>query len=293
MIQPIVLTCAVTGGADVAARYPQVPVTPKEIAQACVEAACAGAAIVHIHVRNPDTGKPSMDLELYREVVDRIRNSGTDVIINLTTGPGARYVPELEKTNIAASGSNVRPAQERVQHILEIKPEICSLDMGSLNFGAGALINTPPQIEIIAKGIREAGVKPELEVFDTGHLALAHKMIADGLIDDNPLFQFALGIPWGAPANAETMVFLKNSLPAGALWAAFGVGRSAYPTLAQSALLGGHIRVGMEDNFFLENGVQARSNAELVEKANRIIKVLGGSLASPREARELLGIPAQ
>jgi uncharacterized protein (DUF849 family) len=287
----VILTCAVTGGDDVAAKYPQLPVTPKQIAEASVEAAKAGAAIVHIHVRDPQTGKPSIELDLYREVVDRIRSSGTDVLINLTTGAGARFVPDVTQTNMAAPGSNMRPAYDRVRHIVALKPDLCSLDMGSLNFGSGALLNTPAQIEIIAKHIREAGVKPELEIFDTGHLALARKMIADGTIDADPFFQLALGIPWGAPATTETLVLLKQSLPPGASWAAFGVGRAEFPMVAQAVLLGGHARVGLEDNFFVEKGVQAKSNAELVEKAGRIVRLLGSDLATPAEARAQLGLP--
>jgi uncharacterized protein (DUF849 family) len=290
MSDRIILTCAVTGGDDVAGKYPQIPVTPKQIAAAAVEAAREGAAIAHIHVRDPETGKPSMRLDLYREVVDRIRGSGSDVIINLTTGPGARYVPDLDSTNGAAPGSNVRPAAERVQHILALKPEICSLDMGSVNFGAGALINTPAQIEVMAGGIRQAGVLPELEIFDVGHLALAGRMIRDGLLDDSAIFQFALGVPWGAPANAETLILMRGMLPPTAQWAAFGIGRAEFPMVAQAMLLGGHVRVGLEDNLYLERGVQAGSNAELVHKAGKIAAVLGRDLASPNQAREMLGL---
>jgi len=289
---PTILTCAVTGGDDVAHKFPQLPVTPQQIAQAVIESAQAGAAIAHIHVRDPETGKPSMELAYYREVVETVRNSGVDVIINLTTGPGARFVPSLEEANGVGAGSNVRPPQERVQHILELKPEICSLDMGSLNFGKGALINTPAQIEAIAAGIREAGALPELEIFDAGHLALAHKMLKDGIIAPNAIYQFALGIPWGAPASAEMIAYFKQALPKDAIWAAFAVGRGEFPTVALSHLLGGHVRVGMEDNFYLEKGVQAQSNAELVEKAVRIIRILGGEVATPLEARQILGLEA-
>lgn len=293
MTQSVILTCAVTGGDDVAGKFPQLPVTPRQIAEAAVDAAKAGAAIVHIHVRDPRTGKPSMALDLYREVVDRIRDSGTDVIINLTTGPGARLVPDLHAANQAAPGSNVRPPADRVRHITALRPEICSLDMGSVNFGAGALINTPEQIRIIAAGIREAGSKPELEIFDTGHIALANKMIADGVIPGTPLFQLALGIPWGAPATPGVMQCMKEMLPPGAAWAGFGIGRSEFPMVAQAVLLGGHVRVGMEDNLYLEKGVPVRSNAELVDKAGRIVALLGASLATPGQAREILQLPPQ
>lgn len=287
---PTLLTCAVTGGDDAVARHPQLPVTPQQIANACIDAAKAGAAIVHIHVRDPDTGKPSMELALYREVMERIRDSGTDVIINLTTGPGGRFVPHLEKTNGFDTGSNVRPPAERVRHIIALQPEICSLDMGSLNFGRGALINTPAQIEHIAAAIRQSGVKPELEIFEPGHLALAMKMISVGAIPADSLVQFALGIPWGAPATAQMLSYFLGAMPAGMQWSAFGVGRAEFPMIAQSYLMGGHIRVGLEDNFYLAKGVEAQSNAQLVEKAAEIINLLGGSLATPEEARTMLAL---
>jgi uncharacterized protein (DUF849 family) len=287
----VILTCAVTGGDDVAHKYRQLPVTPEQIAVAAIDAAKAGAAMVHIHVRDPETGKPSMELDLYRAVVERIRGSGTDVLINLTTGPGARFVPSLESANAFAHGSNVRPPADRVRHIVALKPDIASLDMGSLNFGRGALINTPGQIEAINAAMKDAGVKAELEIFDAGHLALARKMIADGVIPAGSFFQFALGVPWGAPATAEMLVCLKSALPHGAPWSAFGVGRSEFPMVAQSVLMGGHVRVGMEDNFFLEKGVEAETNAQLVEKAVGIIRLLGAEVAAPAEARQLLGLP--
>jgi uncharacterized protein (DUF849 family) len=289
-MQKTILTCAVTGGDDVADKFKQLPITPVQIADAVIGAAKAGAAIAHIHVRDPETGKPSMSLELYREVVDRIRSANTDVIINLTTGPGARFVPSLDVRNGFAEGSNVRPAAERVQHIAALKPEICSLDMGSLNFGRGALINTPAQIEIIAAAIREAGTKPELEIFDAGHLALALKMVADGIVPNDSLYQFALGIPWGAPATTEMVSYLKGAAPKGAQWAAFGVGRTEFPMVAQSVLLGGHARVGLEDNFYLEKGVEATSNAQLVDKAVQVVRLLGGDVATAGEARATLGL---
>lgn len=289
MSDAVILTCAVTGGDDVASRYPQLPVTPVQIAQASIDAARAGAAIVHIHVRDPHTGKPSMAAEHYREVVQRIRDSGSDVIINLTTGPGARYVPALDQTNGAAPGSNVRPPHERVRHVIELQPEICTLDMGSVNFGAGALINTATQIQAIAAAI-PANVKIELEIFDTGHLALARKLIDDGAIAADSIFQFALGIPWGAPASTEAMLLLRNAIGREAIWAAFGIGRHEFPMVAQSLLLGGQIRVGLEDNFYLDKGVQAQSNAQLVERAGNIVAALGRSLATPAQARQRLGL---
>jgi uncharacterized protein (DUF849 family) len=288
--QPVILTCAVTGGDDTAGRFQAVPVTPEQIAHAAIESCKAGAAIAHIHVRNPETGKPSMELALYREVVDRIRNSGSDVIINLTTGPGARFVPSDTETNQAQPGSNLRPPVERVQHIVALKPDICSLDMGTLNFGKGALINVPGHVETIAAAIRSAGVKPELEVFDTGHIALALDMIRRGLLDDKPLFQMVMGVPWGAPATTEVLAAMKSMLPQGAEWAAFGVGRSQFPMVAQALVLGGHIRVGLEDNLYIAKGELAPDNASLVRKAANIVDLIGSRLATPAEARAMLGI---
>ncbi|TGR23041.1 MULTISPECIES: 3-keto-5-aminohexanoate cleavage protein [unclassified Mesorhizobium] len=293
MSDKTILTCAVTGGDDVAHKFKQLPVTPKQIAQAVIEAGQAGAAIAHIHVRDPETGKPSMELSYYQEVVETIRASDSNIILNLTTGPGARFVPGLEETNTFAAGSNVRPPTHRVRHILDLKPEICTLDMGSLNFGNGALINVPAQIEAIAKGVREAGSLPELEIFDAGHLALALKMLKDGTVPAASIFQFALGIPWGAPATAEMVAYFKSALPRNTVWAAFGVGRAEFPMVAQAFLMGGHIRVGMEDNFYLNKGELAQTNAQLVEKAVSIIRSIGGEMATAAEARSILGLPAK
>ncbi len=292
MSRPIIITCAVTGGDDTAGKFSNVPVTPEEIARAAIDACTAGAAIAHIHVRDPKTGKASMAFDLYREVVERIRDSGSPVIVNLTTGPGARFVPSDTEANTAAPGSNLRTPQERVRHIVSLKPEICSLDMGTLNFGKGALINVPAHAEAIAQGIRQAGVKPELELFDTGHLALALNFIERGIVDRDSLFQIVLGVPWGAPATTETLAAFKSMLPPGAAWAAFGIGRHEFPMVAQAALLGGHVRVGIEDNVYVERGVLARDNAQLVEKARRILELLGYAIATPAQAREMLNLPA-
>ncbi|MEK7943436.1 3-keto-5-aminohexanoate cleavage protein [Pigmentiphaga sp. YJ18] len=285
-----ILTCAITGGDDTAGRFPAVPVTPRQIAESAIEACRAGAAIAHIHVRDPATGKPSLDPALYREVVERVRDSGSPVILNLTTGAGARFLPDASAPNTAAAGSNLRPPAERCAHILELRPEICTLDMGSLNFGKGALINVPDHIEAIAAVIREAGSKTELEIFDTGHIALARHLIDRGVIEPQPLWQLVLGVPWGAPANSETMMHLRGQLPPGARWAAFGIGRQEFPMLAQAALLGGHVRVGLEDNLYLKQGVQARSNAELVGRAVEILHALDMEPATPDEARRMIGL---
>jgi len=293
MSQPVILTCAITGGDDTAGRFPAVPVTPQQIAESAIDACKAGAAIAHIHVRNPETGKPSIELALYQEVVERIRDSGSPVIVNLTTGAGARFIPSDETANTVGEGSNLRTPAERARHIAALRPEVCSLDMGSLNFGKGALINIQKHVEAIAAVIREAGVKPELEVFDTGHIALAKHLIGQGLIEDKPLWQLVMGVPWGAPAEPDMLMAMRNLLPAGANWAAFGIGPKEYPMLAQSALLGGHVRVGLEDNLYIEKGVQATSNAQLVEKGVNVLKALGFEVATPAQARDLLGLKAR
>jgi uncharacterized protein (DUF849 family) len=282
-----IITCAVTGASESATKHGTVPVTPAEISNACIGAARAGAAIVHIHVRDPANGNPSMDISLYEEVVNEIRLSGTDVVINLTTGPGARMSP-----HDAHSGNwrgLVKP-EDRVKHVLKLRPEICSLDMGTLNFGSGTLVNLPSDIVIMAKAIQDADVKPELEVFDTGHIVLAKQMISDGLITGKPFFQMVLGGNFTSPAIPEMVSCLRNLLPANALWAAFGIGRHSFPMVAQSFLLSGHVRVGLEDNLYLERSVLAESNAQLVEKAVRIVRELGGEVASPSEARAILGL---
>jgi uncharacterized protein (DUF849 family) len=288
-LKPII-TCAVTGGDDTGFKYESVPVTPEQIASECIAACKAGAAVAHIHVRDPKTGKPSMELALYREVVERIRASGSPVIINLTTGPGARFMPGDDAPNTFAQGSNLQPPAARVRHIVELKPDICSLDMGTLNFGKGTLVNVPKHVEAIAAEIRKAGVKPELEVFDTGHVALSLDMIKRGLLEEKPLFQAVLGVPWGAPATGETMMCFKSLFPHGSPWASFGIGRMEFPMLAQAMVLGGHVRVGLEDNLYLGRGQLAPNNAALVERAVAIVRNLGGEPATPDEARGILGL---
>ena len=291
MGRPVIITCAVTGGADTVDKHPAIPVTPAEIATASIEAAKAGAAIAHIHVRDPKTGKGSMEFDLYREVVERIRDSGTDVIINLTTGAGARYVPSDNDPNVGGPGSTMATPENRVVHIQKLKPEICSLDIATMNFGDWAFMNIPSHLAKMAKAIRAAGVKPELEVFDTGQVRLARKMIDDGTLDGAaPLFQLCLGIPWGAPASTDSMIFMKNLLPKGAMWAGFGISSQEMPMVAQACLLGGHCRVGLEDNLYLERGKLAPNNAALVEKAVGIVRALGDEPATPAQAREILGV---
>lgn len=286
----VMISCAVTGSADTRGRNPAVPVTPREIAASAVEAAKAGAAIVHIHVRDPETGRPSMDGALYREMVERIRSSGTDVLINLTTGPGARFVPGGEDPLSPGPGTTLRLPAERVRHVVELKPEICSLDMGSMNMGGYVFVNTPSHLEAMAVAIRDAGVVPELEVFEAGHVLLAKRMIETGHIRPPGLFQICLGIAWGQPATPEAMMYMRSLIPPESPWFAFGISLHQFPMAAQAVLLGGHVRVGLEDNLYLEKGKLAPSNAALVQKAARIIEVLGDRVATPEDARSLLGI---
>jgi uncharacterized protein (DUF849 family) len=293
MTPNVILTCAVTGAGDTVGKHPAIPVTPVEIANSALEAAEAGAAIVHCHVRDPETGKGTRGLKLYAEVVERIRARNSAVIINLTAGMGGDVeigAGETPRQFVEANTDLVGPV-ERLEHVAELRPEICTLDCGSLNFGDGntIVVQTPAQLREQAKLIRSYGVKPELEIFDSGNLWFAKQLIAEGLIDDPPMFQFCLGIPWGAAVNPETMAYMKHELPPGAVWAGFGIGRMEFPMMAQAVLLGGHARVGLEDNLWLERGVHA-SNATLTEKAVKLIEMLGAKVASPGEAREILGL---
>jgi uncharacterized protein (DUF849 family) len=290
MSDKTIIACALTGAADITRKNPAVPVTPEEIARSGIEAAKAGAAIMHIHVRDPATGRPSMALELYREVVDRIRSNGIDVIINLTTGAGARFVPDQTNPRTGDATSTLTTPQERVRHVIALKPEICSLDLGSMNMGPFVFINTVPHVEEMAAAIRNAGVLPELEVFDPSHIVLAHQLIESGHVRPSPLVQVCLGVTGGAPATSETMIYMRNLLPKGATWFSFGVGRQQFPMVAQAVLLGGHVRVGLEDNLYVEPGRLAPSNAALVDKAVGIIRSLGGDIASAPEARGILNL---
>jgi uncharacterized protein (DUF849 family) len=290
MARKVMISCAVTGSADTPGKNPAVPVTPEQIARSAIDAAKAGAAIVHIHVRDPATTRPSMDPALYREVVDRIRQSGTDVLINLTTGPGARFVPSAEDPSMPGPGTTMKSPADRVRHVIELKPDICSLDMGSMNMGPYAFINTPPILEAMAIAIRDAGVTPELEVFEAGHVMLSKRLIENGQVRRPSLFQICLGIAWSQPATPDAMSYMRGLLPPDCTWFAFGISLYQFPMVAQAVLLGGHPRVGLEDNIYLEKGKLAPSNAALVEKAGRIIEILGDSVSTPAEARQMLGL---
>jgi uncharacterized protein (DUF849 family) len=287
--KPTILTCAVTGNITTLANTPYLPCTPEQIANACIDAARAGAAIAHIHVRHPD-GRPSMELAHYREVVERIRASDQDVVINLTTGPGGRFIPSDDNPRVAAPGTSLLPPEQRVTHVEALRPEICSLDFNTMYSGDSVVINTPRNVRIMAERIREAGTKPEIEVFDSGDIQLANEFLRTGVLDSPPLFQIVLGIRYAAIATPETMMYLRSLLPNDAQWAAFGIGRWEFTMLAQAHLLGGHVRVGLEDNVYLEKGVLAVDNTVLVAKAVRILKELGARIATPAEAREMLGL---
>ena len=291
MNSEVIVTCAVTGAGDTVGKHPAIPVTPAQIADAAIEAAKAGAAIAHMHVREPSTGKGSRKTEYYREVVKRVRDSGVDVIINLTAGMGGDLEVDDQDPRKAGPGTDLVNALERLVHVEELLPEICTLDCGTLNFGDGNLIyvSTPNQLRTGAKRIRELGVKPELEVFDTGHLWFAKRMHEEGLLEDPPMFQLCLGIPWGAPADTNSMKAMRDMLPAGAVWAGFGIGRMQMPMVAQAVLLGGNVRVGLEDNLWLDRGVHA-SNGTLVQRAVEIIRLLGARSLTPAEARKKLGL---
>jgi len=291
MNSEVIVTCALTGAGDTVGKHPGVPVTPRQIADAAIEAARAGAAIAHIHVRNPETGKFSRDVDLYRQTVELIRDSGVDVIINLTAGMGGDFELGDGDPKMAGPNTDLVGPLERLAHVEALLPEICTLDCGTLNFGDGNMIyiSTPDYLRAGARRIQELGVKPELEIFDTGHLWFAKQMLAEGLLDAPPMFQFCLGIPWGAPADTVSMKAMADNLPAGAIWAGFGIGRSQMAMVAQAVLLGGHVRVGLEDNLYLGRGVLA-SNGQLVEKAVKIIELMGARTVTPAEARKKLGL---
>jgi uncharacterized protein (DUF849 family) len=290
MADKTIITCAVTGNITRPEQHPDLPITPRQIADAAIDAAKAGAAIAHIHVRDPATGAPSMELAHYREVVERIRASDTDLIINLTTGPGGRFVPSDDDPKVAAPSSTLVRPERRVEHVVTLQPEICSLDLNTMWFGSAVVINTPRNAAIMAAAIRKAGVMPELEVFDSGDIQLAHQLLADGVLARPPLFQVVLGIRNGFPATPETLLYARSLLPADAMWAAMGIGRMEFPIVAQACLLGGHVRVGLEDNVYLDKGVLAPSNAALVERAVTIVELLGRSVATPAAARAILGL---
>lgn len=289
MQEKIIIAGALTGSmASPQKVNPAVPITPAEIAREALSAHAAGAAIVHIHVRDPKTGLPSMEFGLYEEVVGHIREAGTDVLINLTTGPGARYRPDDINPMMASADSTMASSEKRVEHIIRLKPDLCSLDVATMNFPQYAFVNLPKQLEEMALMIQEAGVKPELEVFDLGHAWLARNMVERGIIKGTPLFQLCMGVPWAAPGTPENMIAMRNTLPPGAVWAGFGISANEFPMVAQAAILGGHVRVGLEDNLYIAKGQLASGNAQLVERAVQIVEALGAKVATAAEARDIL-----
>ena len=291
MNREVVVTCAVTGAGDTVDKHPAIPVTPEQIASSAIEAADAGAAIVHIHVRDPETGQGSRDVALFRETVERVRASGRDVLINLTAGMGGALIIDDNDPSVAGQGSDMVNAETRMAHVEALRPDIATLDCGTINFSDTNYIyvQTPNMLRKMARRYQEIGVKPEMEVFDLGHLRFANQLVQEGIINAPAMYQICLGIPWGAGADSATMTAMVGQLPPQVFWSGFGISRTQMPMVAQAMLLGGNVRVGLEDNLYLEKGVPA-SNAELVEKAIRIIRDLGGRVCTADEARNKLGI---
>ncbi|WP_109477350.1 3-keto-5-aminohexanoate cleavage protein [Paraburkholderia sp. C35] len=290
MTSKTIISCALTGSDDTFRINPAVPITPEQIANEAIAACEAGASIAHIHVRHPRTGAPSTDVAHYAEVVSRIRASGCPILINLTTGPGARFVPSDEDPNRGSELSTMMTPEARVQHVLELRPEICTLDVATMNFGNRAFVNVPDHLVKMAKLIEQAGVKIEIEAFDLGHIRLARHLIETYGILQSPVFQLCLGVPWGASADTESLLEMKRYLPDNARWSAFGISRAQFPIVAQSVILGGNVRVGLEDNLYLAKGELAPGNASLVKRAVSIVRSIGAEVATPDEARSILGI---
>ena len=284
MNRNVILTCAITGAGDTTGKSPHVPITPKQIADSCIEAARAGASVAHIHVRDPETGGISHSLEHYREVMGRVREADTDIVMNITAGGGGDWIPDVYDPTRGGPGTDMQTPAQRHEPVAELLPELCTLDCGSLNFDNMVYVNTADWLREHARLVQAAGVKPELECFDLGHVWFARQLQQEGLIDGDPLYQLCLGIPWGAEADPETMLAMRNKLPQDANWAAFGIGRHQMPMVAQAMLLGGHARVGLEDNLMLKKGELA-TNGGLVEKAGGIIESLGGRVMTPAETR--------
>ncbi|WP_020593250.1 3-keto-5-aminohexanoate cleavage protein [Kiloniella laminariae] len=289
MNNEVIITCPVTGSGVKKDRHTNVPVTPEEISDAAIEAAKAGAAVAHLHVRNPDTGQASNDINLYAETVgllrDKMNKSGVDVVINITAGMGGEFVPDPANPNNGGPGTDMLSPVDRLKHIDLLRPEICTLDCGSLNFSDYAYVSTPGMLREMCALIQKMEVKPEIEAFELGHIWMAKQLMSEGLIDAPPLFQLCLGIPYAAEANGETMLAMRNMLPEGANWGSFGVGPTQMGMAAQSVIFGGHVRVGLEDNLYLERGVLA-SNGQLVSRAKEIIERMGARTLSAEEARK-------
>ena len=294
MKQKVFLTCAVTGAGDTVGRSGKIPVTPADIAREAVEAARAGASVVHLHVRDPQTGKGCRRPELFREAVGRVRDSGVDVVLNLTAGMGGDLVLGDGENPLPPNpnGTDLAGPLERLAHVEELLPEICTLDCGSMNFAAGGnyvMINTPEALKIKARRVRELGVKPELEIFDIGNLTFTDELIKEELIESPPLMQLCMGIPYGMPADLPTFTAAVSRLPKNAMWSSFAIGRMQMPWVAVAAAFGGNVRIGLEDNLYLSKGVLA-TNAQLTEKAIEILERLGVGVMTPAETREFLNL---
>ncbi|MDF1634495.1 3-keto-5-aminohexanoate cleavage protein [Mycoplana sp. MJR14] len=291
MNRDVFITCAVTGSGDTVAKSKHVPITPKQIAEAAVEAAKAGAAIVHCHVRDPETGAPSRRNDLYKEVTDRIRQVEVDIVLNLTAGMGGDMIfGDVEKPlPLKEQGTDMAGATERVSHVAECLPEICTLDCGTMNFSLGdyVMTNTPSMLRAMAKQMTDLGVRPEIEAFDTGHLWFAKQLVEEGLIEDPVLIQLCMGIPWGAPDDLNTYMAMVNNVPSNWTFSAFSIGRNAMAYPAAAVLAGGNVRVGLEDNLYIGKG-QLATNAQLVEKAVNVVESMGARIIGPAEVREKL-----
>jgi len=292
MNSKVFITCAITGSGSSQDRSPHVPRSPKEIAESAIAAAKAGAAIIHCHVRDPETGVPSRDLKLYREVTDRVRDSEVDMVLNLTAGMGGDMVFGSPDRPLPLSNStDMASAEERVAHIAECLPEICTLDCGTMNFAEAdyVMTNTPGMLEAMGSMMENLGVKPEIEAFDTGHLWLAKNLVEKGILKSPALVQLCMGIPWGAPDDLNTFMAMVNNVPNDWNWSAFSIGRNELPYVAASVLAGGNVRVGLEDNLWLAKG-QLATNEALVERAVTIIEAMGSSIMTPEETREKLNL---
>lgn len=292
MNREVFITCAVTGSGGTQDRSPHVPRSPQQIADSAIAAAQAGAAVVHAHVRDPETGKPSRDLALYREVTERVRDSATDVVLNLTAGMGGDLVFDgTEAMTRMSPRSDMAGAAERVAHVVQCRPEICTLDCGTMNFNEAdyVMVNTPGMLRNMGARMRDAGVRIEIEAFDTGHLWFAKELVKDGVIPAPVLVQLCMGVPWGAPDDLNTFMAMVNNVPADWHWSAFSIGRNQMPYVAAAVLAGGNVRVGLEDNLWLDKGVLA-TNAGLVERAVTIIENLGARVIGPTEVRARLGL---
>ena len=290
MNREVFITCAVTGSGGTQDRSEHVPRSPEQIAKSAIDAAKAGAAIVHCHVRDPETGKPSREVGYYREVAERVRDSEVDVVLNLTAGMGGDLVlGGVENPLPPGKGTDMAGAEERLAHVADSRPEICTLDCGTMNFAEADYIavNTPGMLQAMAKITKDLGVRPEIEVFDTGHLWYAKQLVEDGLIDDPVMVQLCMGIPWGAPDDLNTFMAMVNNIPADWTFSAFSISRNEMPYVAAAVLAGGNVRIGLEDNLYLKRGVLA-TNAQLVEHAVGIVESLGASVIGPEAVREKL-----